>query len=49
MLKTKIHENGLIEYYSDEGKPIRQIESGRVFPLGAIEKEGEHHYEEVEE
>lgn len=47
MIVTKRHNNGLVEYISDQGFPLRQIESGAIFPRGAIEKEGQHHYEEV--
>ena len=49
MIVTKRHNNGLVEYISDQGFPLRQIESGAIFPRGAIEKEGQHHYEEVVE
>ena len=47
MIIMKRRNNGLVEYISDQGLPLRQIESGMVFPKGAIEKEGQHHYEEV--
>ena len=48
MIITKRHENGLVEYQSDRGLPLKQVGTGMIFPNGAIEVEGKHRWEEVE-